>query len=53
VTFCNPEAGYEKGNVENKVGYVRRNMFVPVPTVVDVCVFNRIDTRQLDIAPAF
>jgi len=40
VTFCNPEAGYEKGNVENKVGYVRRNMFVPVPTVVDVCVFN-------------
>ncbi len=29
--FCNPEAGNEKGNVENKVGYLRRNELVPVP----------------------
>ena len=29
--FMNPESGWEKGNVENKVGYLRRNQFVPVP----------------------
>jgi len=29
--FMNPESGWEKGNVENKVGYLRRNNFVPVP----------------------
>lgn len=28
--FCNGADGWEKGNVENKVGYERRNMFVPV-----------------------
>ena len=31
--FCNPASGNEKGNVENKVGYSRRNFFVPVPTI--------------------
>ncbi len=29
--FMNPESGWEKGSVENKVGYLRRNHFVPVP----------------------
>lgn len=29
--FMNPESGWEKGNVENKVGYLRRNYLVPVP----------------------
>lgn len=41
ITFCNPYAGHEKGNVENKVGYTRRNLFVPLPTVTDVQAFNR------------
>lgn len=27
--FCNPRSGHEKGSVENKVGYHRRNLFVP------------------------
>jgi Transposase and inactivated derivatives len=35
VTFCNPYAGHERGNVENKVGF-RRNFFVPLPTVTDI-----------------
>lgn len=38
--FCNGAAGWEKGNVENKVGYERRNMFVPVPTIPDFEQFN-------------
>lgn len=38
--FCNPASGNEKGNVENKVGYSRRNFFVPVPTITDFEQFN-------------
>jgi len=38
--FCNPASGNEKGNVENKVGYDRRNMLVPVPTIEDFAAFN-------------
>ena len=40
AVFCNGAAGWEKGNVENKVGYERRNMFVPVPTILDFSQFN-------------
>lgn len=41
TVFCNPAAGWEKGNVEGKVGYERRNMFVPVPTILDIDQFNK------------
>lgn len=40
IRFCNPYAGYEKGNVENKVGTNRRNLFVPVPRYDDIEVYN-------------
>ena len=39
--FCNPNAGHEKGHVENKVGYNRRNLFVPVPSFDCVETYNR------------
>lgn len=29
--FANPHAGWEKGSVENLVGYARRTYFVPIP----------------------
>ena len=38
--FMNPESGWEKGNVENKVGYLRRNQFVPVPQFPDLAEKN-------------
>lgn len=41
TTFCNPAAGYEKGSVENKVGFQRRNLLVPPPPVSDVVATNR------------
>ena len=41
VSFCNPDAGYEKGNVENKIGTERRNIFVPVPTYQTIEEFNK------------
>lgn len=31
--YCNPDSGNEKGNVENAVGFLRRNFMVPVPRV--------------------
>ena len=31
AVFMNPDSGNEKGNVENKVGYLRRNELVPIP----------------------
>ena len=29
--YCNPYSGNEKGSVENAVGFLRRNLLVPVP----------------------
>lgn len=40
VTFCNPASGHEKGNVENKVGYVRRNYFAPIPLAASLPEWN-------------
>lgn len=34
--FTNPYSGNEKGSVENKVGAIRRSLFVPVPSFFDV-----------------
>lgn len=39
-SFCNPDSGNEKGNVENKVGFIRRNLMVPIPQVSSADVFN-------------
>ena len=41
IRFCNPNSGHEKGHVENKVGYIRRNLFVPVRELEDLVSFNR------------
>jgi len=41
AAFCNPAAGNEKGNVENKVGYLRRNYLVPEPKVKSIAGYNR------------
>ena len=38
--FCNPDSPHEKGNVENKVGYLRRNYLLPPPKIVDLGAFN-------------
>ena len=39
--FCNPNSGNEKGSVENKVGYHRRNLFVPIPEFKDLKQYNK------------
>ena len=44
--FCNPGKGNEKGHVENKVGYDRRNFFVPMPKVRD---FNELNNQLMTL----
>ncbi len=46
--FCTPAKGNEKGSVENKVGYTRRNMLVPVPVIEDFDAFNAELLRRCD-----
>ncbi len=41
AVFMNPGEGHEKGNVENKVGYQRRNFLVPVPRFLSLSDFNK------------
>lgn len=41
AVFMNPDSGNEKGNVENKVGYLRRNELVPVPRFSNLVAENK------------
>ena len=43
--FMNPASGNEKGNVENKVGYLRRNLCVPIP------MFSDLDEQNAKLLP--
>lgn len=40
--YCNPESGHEKGNVENAVGFTRRNFMVPLPVVNSIAELNEM-----------
>ena len=40
--YCNPYSGHEKGNVENAVGFIRRNLLVPVPEVTSLAELNTL-----------
>ncbi len=47
--FCNIAAGHEKGLVEGLVGWVRRNIFVPLPRVATLDELNiEIQNRCLE-----
>ena len=38
--YCNPYSGNEKGNVENAVGFLRRNLMVPEPVATTLTGLN-------------
>ena len=46
--FMNPNSGHEKGNVENKVGYLRRNELVPVPRFANLTDHNKLLLERCD-----
>ena len=48
AVFCNPDSGWEKGNVEGKVGYSRRNFLVPLPRFVSLADYNKEQLRKAD-----
>jgi len=48
AAFCNPASGHEKGHVENKVGYIRRNMLVPVPEFKSLQEYNELQLVRCD-----
>jgi transposase len=41
VNFCNRESGHEKGSVERKVAFHRKNLFVPVPSIRSMEEYNK------------
>ena len=48
AVFMNPNEGHEKGNVENKVGYHRRNLLVPVPHFLLLSDYNHQLLKDCD-----
>ena len=42
AVFCNPASGNEKGLVEGLVGYIRRNVCVPIPKTETMDTLNRM-----------
>lgn len=49
AAFCNVNSGHEKGNVEGKVGYHRRNMLVPIPRFRSLAEFNQELLKKCEI----
>jgi len=46
--FCNPDSPQEKGNVENKVGYLRRNYLLPPPKVESQSDLDELNQQLLN-----
>lgn len=46
--FMNPNSGNEKGNVERKVGYLRKNFLVPVPHFIKLSDMNKQLLKESD-----
>jgi len=44
--YCNPYSGHEKGNVENAVGFLRRNLMVPEPEATSLQALNKVLMAQ-------
>lgn len=42
AVFANPGAGWEKGSVENLVGFARRSFLVPIPRHPDLAALNAV-----------
>lgn len=50
--YCNPYSDNEKGSVENAVGFIRRNLLVPVPRVGSLAELNALLRAGCDRANA-
>lgn len=50
--YCNPYSGHEKGNVENAVGFLRRNLMVPEPEASTLAGLNQVLLARCDALAA-
>jgi hypothetical protein len=50
--YCNPHSGHEKGNVENAVGFLRRNLMVPEPEAATLAGLNEVLLARCDALAA-
>ncbi|MFI8413687.1 IS21 family transposase [Paeniglutamicibacter gangotriensis] len=50
--YCNPYSGHEKGNVENAVGFLRRNFMVPEPEAATLEGLNEVLMAKCDALAA-
>ena len=50
--YCNPYSGHEKGNVENAVGFLRRNFMVPEPEAATLEGLNKVFMAKCDALAA-
>ena len=48
AVFCNPASGNEKGLVEGLVGYIRRNVCVPIPKAKDIAELNQLLRKKCE-----
>lgn len=48
VRFCNPQSGNEKGSVENAVGFLRRNVMVPLLNAESYAQLSRFMLSRCD-----
>lgn len=48
ANFCNTQAGWEKGGVEGRVGYLRRNFLIPTPEFESWEALNEYLRQQCD-----
>lgn len=46
--LMNPDSGWEKGNVENKVGYLHRKELIPIPNYKRLAEDNRCPLKRCD-----
>jgi hypothetical protein len=46
--YCTPNSGNEKGNVENAVGFLRRNLMVPEPEAASLGALNQMLLDRCD-----
>ena len=51
VRFCNPYSGNEKGNVENAVGFLRRNLMAPKPAAESFEQLTRLLLERCEAMP--
>lgn len=47
-SFCTPNAGHKKRNVEKKVEFIPKNLFAPLQNVIKIDSYNKALLKRCD-----